>query len=177
MDKPTSSIVFNLMSFSFKLRDFLLPRENILREAGIEPGFFVLDYGCGPGSYTFVAARAVGESGKVYALDLHPLAIRRVKHIIAKKRLVNVATIYSDCGTGLPDQSIDVVLLYDVFHELSQPEQVLTELHRVLKPGGILSFNDHHIRAQKEILSRITGNGLFRLSGKGKRVYNFAKIG
>ncbi len=126
MDKPTSSIVFNLMSFSFKLRDFLLPRENILQEAGIEPGFVVLDYGCGPGSYTFVAAGTVGESGKVYALDFHPLAIRRVKHIIAKRGLVNVATIYSDCGTGLPDQSIDVVLLYDVFHELSQPEQVLT---------------------------------------------------
>jgi ubiquinone/menaquinone biosynthesis C-methylase UbiE len=165
------------MSFSFKLRDFLLPRENILQEAGIEPGFTVLDYGCGPGSYTFVATRTVGESGKVYALDFHPLAIRRVKHIIAKKRLVNVATIYSDCGTGLPDQTVDAVLLYDVFHELSQPDKVLTELQRVLKPGGILSFNDHHIRAQSEILSRVTDSGLFRLSGKGKRVYNFIKVG
>jgi len=42
---------------------------------------------------------------------------------------------------------------------------------------NLMSFNDHHIRAQNETLSRITGNGLFRLSGKGKRVYNFIKVG
>jgi ubiquinone/menaquinone biosynthesis C-methylase UbiE len=148
---------------------------NILKEVGIKPGFSVLDYGCGPGGYITAAAQLVTESGKVYALDIQPLAIRRVQNIAKEQKIANVETILSDCATGLPDESIDVVLLYDIFHGLSQPDEVLTELHRVLKPDGILSFNDHHIKEEKEVISKITGKGLFRLSQKGDRVYNFSK--
>ena len=85
-------------------------------------------------------------------------------------------TICSDCKTGLPDKSIDVALLYDTLHGLSKPNEVLAELHRVLKPNGILSFNDHHLK-EDEIISKVTDKGLFKLSRKGKRVYNFAKVG
>ncbi|MCK4241915.1 MAG: methyltransferase domain-containing protein, partial [Dehalococcoidia bacterium] len=61
------------MSLTYKFRDLRLPRMDILKEVGIEPGFHVLDYGCGPGSYTIPLAELVGESGKIYALDIHPL--------------------------------------------------------------------------------------------------------
>ena len=74
----------------------------------------------------------------------------------------------------MPDNSIDVVLLYDVFHELSDPQAVLSELHRVLKQGGILSFNDHHMSEDK-IISEVTSGQLFRLSRKGKKTYSFLK--
>ena len=154
-----------------------LPRENVLLEVGIKPGFHILDYGCGPGSHTIVAAKLAGERGKVYALDIHPLAIQMVKNMAAKKKLTNVETILSDCATGLPDQSVDMVLLYDTFHGLSKPDEVLAELHRVLKPDGILSFNDHHLKEENEIISKITGKDLFKLSEKGKTVYNFVKVG
>jgi ubiquinone/menaquinone biosynthesis C-methylase UbiE len=174
MDKPASDFHFKVMAFIFKLRDFFSPRKNILKEAGIRPGFRVLDYGCGPGSYTTAAAELVGGSGKVYALDIHPLAIRMVRDIASKNKLTNVETILSDCKTGLPDNSVDVVLLYDTFHDLSDPNGVLQELHRVLKPDGLLSFSDHHMK-QQEIISRVTGTGLFKLSGKGKRTYSFLK--
>ena len=174
MGKPMPNLYFRLMSFSFKLRDFSLPRINILREVAIKPGFWILDYGCGPGSYTIPAAQLVGKSGKVYAVDIHPLAVQRVQKIASKKRLTNIETILSDCATGLPDNSIDVVLLYDTFHGTSKPNEVLEELHRVLKLNGILSFNDHHMK-ENEIISRITGKGLFRLLKKGKRVYSFSK--
>jgi len=153
-----------------------LPRENVLLEVGIKPGFCILDYGCGPGSYTIIAAKLAGERGKVYALDIHPLAIQMVKNMSEKKKLTNVEIILSDCATGLPDQSVDVVLLYDTFHGLSKPDEVLAEMHRVLKPDGILSFNDHHLKEESEIISRITGKDLFKLSEKGKRVYNFVKV-
>ncbi len=175
MGKPKSNFDFRLMSFSSKLRDFFLPRKNILAEVGIKSGFWILDYGCGPGNYTIVAAQLVGQSGKVYALDIHPLAVQRVQNMAAKKRLTNIETILSDCVTGLPDKSIDVILLYDTLHELSKPDEVLAELHRVLKPDGILSFDDHHLK-EDEIMSKITNKGLFKLSRRGKRVYNFQKI-
>jgi len=76
MDKPMSDSHFKLMSFGYKFRDFFLPRMNVLKEAGIKPGFHVLDYGCGPGGYIIAAAELVGKSGKIYALDIHPLAIQ-----------------------------------------------------------------------------------------------------
>ena len=171
-----SSLDFKAMSFFFKIRDFLLPRGNILAEAEIKPGFNILDYGCGPGSYTIVAAQLVGESGKVYALDINPLAVQQVQHIALKKKLTNVKTILSDCATGLSDEVINVVLLYDTLHDLNKPEEVLAELHRVLKPNGILSSNDHHLE-EHEIIAKLTGKGLFRLSTKGKRVNKFTKSG
>lgn len=174
MDKPKTNLDFRLMSLTYKIRDFFSPRINILRDVGIKPGFIVLDYGCGPGSYIIPVVQLVGQSGKVYALDIHPLAIESVKGIVAEKRLPNVETIQSDCKTGLSDNSVDVVLLYDIFHDLGNPNAVLTELHRVLKPTGFISFSDHHLK-ENDIVTGITGSGLFKLSGKTKKTCSFGK--
>ena len=174
MDKPMSNFDFQFMSVGYKFRDLRLPRKNILEEVGVKPGFQVLDYGCGPGSYIAPLAKLVEESGKVYALDIHTLAIQKVQDIALKKRLENVETILSDCQTGLPDNTLDAVLLYDAFHHLSDPNGVLKELHRVLKPDGILSFGDHHME-EKEIVAELTKNQLFRLLKKGQRTYTFLK--
>jgi len=175
MGKPMSDSHFKLMSFGYKFRDFFMPRKDVLKEVGIKSGFHVLDYGCGPGGYIIAAAELVGKSGKIYALDIHPLAIQRVQSIASKKQLTNVEAICSDCKTGLPDNSVDVALLYDTLHGLSKPNEVLDELYRVLKPNGILSFSDHHMK-ESEIISKMTDKGLFRLSRKGERVYNFSKV-
>ena len=172
MDKPEPDLNFRIMSFTFGIRDIFLPRKNILEEAGIKPGSRVLDYGCGSGSYITAAAERVGESGNIYALDIHPLAVESARRIASRNHLPNVETIQSDCATGLPDDSVDVALLYDVFHKLSDPDSVLEELHRVLTPAGILSFSDHHLK-EDEIVSRVTGGGLFELSKKGKKTCSF----
>ena len=174
MDKPMSNFPFQFMSCGYKFRDFFLPRKNILKEVGIKPGFHVLDYGCGPGSYITPLAELVGESGKVYALDIHPLAIQKVRDIASKKQLANMETILSDCQTGLPDNTLDAILLYAAFHHLSDPDVVLKELHRVLKPEGILSFSDRHMK-EKKIVAALTNSGLFRLLEKGQRTYTFLK--
>ncbi len=165
---------FQWLALAYKLRDFLRPRIQIPKETGIQNGFHVLDYGCGPGSYIVPLAGLVGPTGRVYALDVHPLAIQMVERLALKRGLTNITTIQSDCRTGLPDGSLDVVLLYDVFHHLGQPGIVLKELHRVLKPSGVLSVSDHHLREQ-EIVSGITKQGFFRLAEKGRKTYSFHK--
>lgn len=175
MDKPMSSIGFKFMTLLFRIRDLLRPRIALLEEAGIKPGFCVLDYGCGPGSYVAPLAQLIGSSGEIYALDIHPLAIKEVRKIAARSAITNLETIESDCNTGLPNNKVDVVLIYDTFHSLSQPDEVLRELHRVLKPGGLLSFSDHHMNEQ-DILTRVTNTGLFKLSTKGKMTYSFFKV-
>ncbi len=162
------------MALQFRLRDLFLSRDKVLGEVGIRPGFTVLDYGCGPGSYILPAWRLIGESGRLYALDRHPLAVAAVRRLVARRELANVETIHSDGRTGLSDGSIDVVLLYDTFHALRDRRGVLGELHRVLKPEGILSFSDHHM-AGHEIASALTDGKLFRLASKGERTYGFAK--
>jgi len=176
MEKPSSDFYFKGMSFLFKIRDFFLPRKNVLKEVGIQPGFHVLDYGCGPGSYVAPLEEIIGEKGEIHALDVNPLAIQKVQFIATKRNFPNIETIQSDCQTNLPDKSMDVVLLYDILHELSEPDKVLKELHRVLKPNGVLSCSDHHLKKDK-IKSKVTDKGLFKLSKEGKKTYSFIKAG
>ena len=174
MDKVESNLGFRLMALSYRFRDLIRPRMSILKEVGIKPGFHVLDYGCGPGSYLIPLAALVGKEGRIYALDVHPLALQMVQKIASKKRLKNVEIILSDCQTGLPDDSVDVVLLYDVLHDLSNADKVLEELHRVLKLNGILSIRDHHMK-EDEIISKAENRGLFKLFRKGEKTFSLKK--
>lgn len=174
-EKPQSGISFKGMAVMFKVRDLLAPRKNVVKEAGIRPGHHVLDFGCGPGGYIYPASKLAGPTGTIYALDVNHLALESVRKIAAQKKINNLITILSNNKTSLPDTSIDVVLLYDVFHQLKNRDDVLKELHRVLKPNGTLSMSDHHMK-RTAIISDITGGGLFRLFKKGKKVYNFRKV-
>lgn len=169
-----SNIWFRLMALEFRIRDSRLPRTDILKEVGLKQGFHVLDYGSGPGGYVLPASKLVGETGKIFALDIMPIAIKMVKDIVAKNGLKNVETILSDCPTGLPNESIDAVLLYDAFHDLEDQTAVLEEIFRVLKPDGVLSFSDHHLK-EPEILSVVAKGKLFRLLRKNEHTYSFGK--
>jgi ubiquinone/menaquinone biosynthesis C-methylase UbiE len=112
----------------------------VLNAAGLEPGQKVLEVGCGPGFFTIPAARIVGEKGSVYALDINPLAVERVRQKIEEEGVTNVKTILADAAqTGLPDQSFDLIFLFGFVHSVGGLENILTELHRLLKPAGILS--------------------------------------
>jgi ubiquinone/menaquinone biosynthesis C-methylase UbiE len=174
MDKPMSNFVFWFMTVVFDIRDRLRPRERILAEVDLFPGAHVLDYGSGPGTYSLLAARRVGRQGKVIALDLHakagPLVLRRA----AQRGLDNIETIRAANPGAIPGETIDVVLLYDVFHLLADQQGVLRGLHRVLKAGGVLSFSDHHMK-QPAIIAGVTGAGLFELVQRGRYTYRFVK--
>jgi len=169
-----SNIWFKMMAAEFKIRDHFHPRQEIVNEVGLKVGFQVLDYGCGPGGYVPSVSEAIGTSGTLYALDAMSIAIEMVNKIVAKNELKNVKTIFSDCATGLQNEELDVVLLYGVFHDLSDQNAVLNELHRVLKPSGQLSFSDHHMK-ENDIISKVTGTGLFKLQKKNKHTYSFTK--
>jgi ubiquinone/menaquinone biosynthesis C-methylase UbiE len=176
MDQPVSDSAFRFMALWYRFRDFLAPRIGVLSEVGIQPGFRVLDFGCGPGSYVSPLAKLVGPNGRMYAMDFHPLAIRSVRRIIRKHHLENVELIQSDGATGLPDSSINAVLLYDTFHDLTEPDRILKELARVLKPEGVLSVIDGYI-SEEAILSGITRGQRFYLRRKGKKMFIFSKNG
>ena len=83
---------------------------------------------------------ARGAGRKLYALDIHPLAIEAVRRIASGEGLKQVETILSDGSgkTNLPGASVDVVLLTNAFHDFEDPERVLAELNRVLRRRGTL---------------------------------------
>lgn len=172
--KPMSNFAFRIMSLEFNIRDRFLPPSEIVNEAGIKPGSSVLDFGCGPGSYCVAAAKLAGPNGKVYALDMHPLAVKRVQAVAKKRGLANIRTILSDRDTSLDDETIDLVLLYDILHMLADPGAVLGEISRVLRPTGLLSVSDHHM-TEENIASAVTRAGLFRQSSKGEKTLGFIK--
>jgi ubiquinone/menaquinone biosynthesis C-methylase UbiE len=174
MDKPMPNVAFNVMSSMFKVMDVFRSSDGLLGEIKIRAGYTLLDYGCGPGRYEPLLSEQVGPWGTVYALDIHPLAVRKVEKLAEDRGSTNVETILSACETGLSGESVDVVLLLDIFHMLSEPERVLAELHRVLKPGGLLACSIHHV-SEEEAIEQIVATGLFELSGRGKKVLNFTK--
>ena len=174
-NKRQSNIDFRFMSFFFKIRDRFHPPRKKIRKANIKQGEIVLDYGCGSGSYTIAAVEKLGSNGKVIAVDIHPLALEKVRKKAQKLGYTNIETIQTDCATGLDNESIDKIICFDVLHDISNKIDILKEFHRVLRSNSILSFDDHHMNEDK-IIDLITSNGLFKFFEKKDKQYNFIKI-
>lgn len=165
---------FRMMAFLFRIRDRFINPGKQLQKVGIKEGQTVLDFGCGPGSYTIPAARMVGEKGRVYALDIHPLAVRTVEEKAKKEGLTNIATILSDRDTGLPDECVDVILLYDTIHMMKDKRALLKELQRVAKPNGVLSILAEHI-AVEDVLEIVEQDGFFSLKNQHGKLVTFER--
>lgn len=171
-----NNLLFRMMALEFAIRDHFSPPDRTLAEIGIQKGWYVLDYGCGPGGHSIAAAERVGAGRMVYALDIHPLAVEQVRRRAAMRGLRTVETNLFNRATGPPDESGDLVLLSDTLHDLNDPDGVLRELHRALKPGGILSFRDKRLK-EHDLMPKLTGQGRFELSSKGQRTYTFIRVG
>lgn len=158
MQKQMNGLWFRLLTLEYRLKMNSVAVLCALKDVGIEPGMSVLDFGCGIGRYSLSAAEAVGSHGVVYAVDVHPLAIKMVEKKAAKARLENIHAVRSDCATGLAAESVDIVLLYDALHDVEDKRAVLRELHRVLRPRGTLSYRDHTLRGEP-LLSTMRSSG------------------
>ncbi len=126
-----------------------------LENAGLRSGQKVLEVGCGPGFFTIPAARIVTETGKVYALDVHPLAIERVQTKIKTEKITNIEPILANItNTGFPEESLDLAFLFGVpriIRNNSLFNETLIELYRILRPNGIISIKS----SQKNIIEKV----------------------
>jgi ubiquinone/menaquinone biosynthesis C-methylase UbiE len=174
MTKPANS-QFRGMAFTFNIRNFFRPRKNIIADLGIKTGDSILDFGCGPGAYIPGTEELIGPSGHIYALDAQPMATEYVQELCRKKKYSNVTSILSDRATGLISASVDVIFLYDILHGLTDAKPIFEELHRVVKPGGILSVNDHHLQ-QEGIISRVTATDHFKMAEKKSKTIAFCRV-
>ncbi len=174
MGKFLSNLDFKMMVFFFKIRDFFKDPMEKIDKTDVKRGDHVLDYGCGSGSYSVPIAKLVRPSGKVYAADMHPLSSVKVNERAEKHDLGNLKTIKTDCKTELNDKSIDIILLIDVLHGLTNYEENLEEFHRVLKNSGVLWVDDHHYEG-KQIKQKVTSTKLFEFVKKVDSLHKFKK--
>src|SRR5579864_5218014 len=113
--------------------------EKALDALNLKPGMTVADIGAGVGYMSLRMARRVGPSGKVYANDLQPEMLAKLRENAAKAKISNVVTVLGDVADPkLPPNTMDLVLLVDVYHEFSQPQQMLRKIRETLKPDGRL---------------------------------------
>ena len=158
-----SNIAFKLMSLLFHLRNIVNPPEKLLNEIGIETGMVVVDYGCGPGSYIMGASAMVGAGGRVYAVDIHELAIASVQKLIEKEEINNVIPVLaSGYSSTIEDNTADLIYALDMFHGIGEPDAFLTELHRIVKPGGMLVIDNGH-QSREQALEKIRHSGVWKI--------------
>ena len=117
-----------------------------LDRAGLRAGETVLELGPGPGAFTVDAAQRVGPEGRVIAVDIQPEMIAQVDARVRAAGVTNVEThVASAYELPIADASVDRVFLITVLPEIPDPVRALREIHRVLKPGGIVSMTEEFL--------------------------------
>jgi ubiquinone/menaquinone biosynthesis C-methylase UbiE len=110
-----------------------------MRLIRVARGSTVADLGAGSGYFTIRLAKAVGPTGKVYAVDIQQGMLDLLQRAVTKEKLTNVTPVLgAPDDPRLPPDSLDLVLMVDVYHELAAPQTTLAHLMRALKPGGRL---------------------------------------
>ncbi len=144
----------------------------MLEELRLKPGMSVADVGCGNGFHVLPIARAVAPGGKVFGSDIQPEMLTMLKDRAAKAGIANVSTVNGTyVSPKLPENSVDLVLLVDAYHEFSHPPQMLAEIRKSLKVDGqvvLVEFRAEdpevpikpdHKMSQLQVLKELKANG------------------
>ncbi len=129
---------------------FAHPKKNIA-ELGLKDGQRVADFGTGPGHYAIEAAKAVGEEGHVYAIEIQKKLVSKVESRAESADLDNINVIWADLekpeGSTLKSELVDVVIASNVLFQVKDKQQFLEEAYRVLEPDGrllLIDWTDSH---------------------------------
>ncbi len=126
--------------------------ERVLDALELKPGMTVADVGAGTGYFTVRLARRVGKTGYVYATEISPEMLRLVDARVTREKLPNVQLkLATATDAKLPARCCDLVLLVDVYHELTSPPAVMAGIRRALKETGRLVLVEY--RGEDEALA------------------------
>lgn len=123
--------------FEIESREVYAQRNEIVAACRIEPGQTVADIGAGTGLFTRLFAEAVGEQGRVVAVDIAQTFLDHIAQSSREAGLKNVDTVLCTAdSTELPPDSVDVAFICDTYHHFEFPSKTMASLRRALKPGG-----------------------------------------
>ncbi len=121
------------------------PLKNI-EQFALNPGTTVADLGSGSGFYTLAAAKAVGDNGKVYAVDIQKDLLSKLKGEAVKQNLHNIEIVWGDIekpsGTRLAESSVQAAIVSNIFFQVVHKEVFLKEVLRILQSQGRVLFID-----------------------------------
>jgi ubiquinone/menaquinone biosynthesis C-methylase UbiE len=124
---------------------FANPEGNVATLGKIE-GLHVADLGAGTGAYTLLLAEKVGDTGKVYAVEVQKDFLSKIKNTAQSHGHVNVDAIWGDIeergGTKLENESVDIVVVANVMFQVDDKMGLVREAKRILKKDGRLLFVD-----------------------------------
>jgi ubiquinone/menaquinone biosynthesis C-methylase UbiE len=131
-------------SFENERREVYVKRDEIVAATGAKPGMSVADIGAGTGLFTMLFANAVKPGGSVVAVDISPAFVDYIQEVASKRRMRNVtAVVGNGTDVGLPDASVDLAYLSDVYHHFEHPAETLASIRKALKPGGRMVVIDY----------------------------------
>ena len=141
---PAPAFIGHFLDSNYRRK--LQSPDKLIERSGIQAGMKILDLGCGSGAYTTFVAKAVGEKGKVYALDIEPKMLEQLKNKLNKpenKDIKNIELIQKS-AYELPfdDNSLDLIYMVTVLQEIPDRQRALKEVKRVLKSDGILAVTE-----------------------------------
>ena len=141
---------------------FLDP-EAIVAQIDIAPDSVVADFGCGPGYFTLPFAKAVGNNGRVYSLDILPQALETVAGKTKNSGIINVISmrvnLEKENGSKLENDSVDWVVLKDILFQNKDKHVIIAEAYRILKPEGraiVVEWSDSKSSIGPDMEIRIT---------------------
>ncbi len=124
---------------AWKERDIWQKPNELIRYLNLKPGSQVADVGCHEGYMTLKLSGAVGNQGKVFAVDIEQPKLDRLNKHLEDRQITNVTTIKgTDDDPLLPAGALDAVVILDTYHEMDAHESMLRHIKDALKPGGRL---------------------------------------
>ena len=110
----------------------------LLKNLSVKPGMLIADIGAGSGYHSALLSKMVG-TGKVFAVDVEPEMIAYLNERIKQEKLARIVPVLStEQKVSLPENTVDMMLLVDVYHEFSYPYEMALSMRAALKPGGKL---------------------------------------
>lgn len=153
--KTSKPYTGDLSIFETKDRDEKLQVQRVMDILGIKEGVNVADIGAGSGWFTVRAAKRVGSTGAVYAVDINPDAIAYINRRIKQEGVSNVHSILStEDDPKLAKNSIDSVLLLKTYHEVAHPVLLLENLRSSLRSGARIGIIDKNGNGEDHGVSR-----------------------
>lgn len=132
-----------IKGFEGESREVFVHRARILAVVGAQAGQTAADVGAGTGLFTWLLADAVGAAGRVFAVDVSPVFLRHIAQQAKRRRLRQVTTVKgTDLSTGLPEASVDRMLICDTYHHFENPQAMLASVRRALKRDGLVTLVD-----------------------------------